>query len=294
MQPYDYSREAYSRILWFTEGVSAHAADMLLLRTGILNSQEYFRKASSEIDALQRQPGRLLTSLEDASWNTWTRGDNSANATVSYVLKGKIAGLLLDAELRGRTRGEKSLEDVLRRLLANSASRGSGLTEAALESEISAATGLNVADFFAAVARTRNELDYNRYLRPVGMTVDVQKAPATTYFGIEFDRIDSNQARVRRVLPASPAETAKLDAGDVLVAMDSDRVTFDNLASRIHSKPLGKSVTLTVMRGDRLLTLNITPALTQTETWSLEELLTATPEQARLRNAWVATGKSGK
>jgi predicted metalloprotease with PDZ domain len=294
MQPFDYSREAYSRILWFTDGVAAYTADMLLLRAGILTSPEYFPRLSAEIDALQHQSGRLVTSLEEASLNAWTRGENSVNATIPYTLKGKIAGLLLDADIRGRSGGTKTLDDVLRRLLAGAASRRGGMTEATLEEEIRGATGVNVSEFFAAVVRGKNEIDYNRYLEALGVKVSEQKAPATIYFGIEFDRIEANQARVRRVLPSSPAEAAKLDAGDVVIAMDSDRVTFDNLTSRIHSKPLGKSVALTVMRGDRLLTLSIVPGLTQTESWTIEENLQATPEQVRLREAWVAPTRAGK
>ena len=48
MAPYDFSREAYSRILWFTEGVANYSADMLLLRGKILNSTEYFVRATGE------------------------------------------------------------------------------------------------------------------------------------------------------------------------------------------------------------------------------------------------------
>jgi predicted metalloprotease with PDZ domain len=296
MQPFDYSREAYSRILWFTEGAAAYTADMLMVRSGIYSPAEFLLRVSSEIDALQRQPGRLLSSLEDASWNAWSRGENSANAMVSYALKGKIAALLLDAEIRTRTRGEKSLEDVLKRL-AETSSKREGLTESALEGEIQSATGVSVAEFFAAVTRSRNELEYKRYLEPLGIAVNTRKTPATIYVGIEFERTDANQARVRRVIPSSPSEAAKLDAGDVIVAMDSDRVTFDNLGGRIRSKPLGKAVALTVLRGDRLLSLSITPGLMETETWSVEESLTATPEQVRLRTAWLAArvgSKAGK
>jgi predicted metalloprotease with PDZ domain len=289
-RPVDYSREVYSRLLWFSEGVSAYAADLLMVRTGMLTSTEYLLRASSEIDALQRQPGRQLVTLEDASWNAWSRGENSANATVSYTLKGKVAGLLLDAEIRNRTKGQKTLDDVLRRLVA----KGGSLTESTLDSEILAATGVNVSEFLQTVTRSKSELDYKRYLEPMGVNVTARKSPATIYFGIEFDRTDANQARIRRVIPSSPAETAKLDAGDLLVSMDSDRVTFENLAARIHSKPLGKPVTLTVLRGERLLTLSITPGLMQTETWSAEESLTATPEQVLLRLAWLAPPQAGK
>jgi hypothetical protein len=42
-----------------------------------------------------------------------------------------------------------------------------------------------------------------------------------------------------------------------------------------------------VLRGERLLTLVLTPALNQTETWTVAESLTPTPAQKRLRDAWM-------
>jgi predicted metalloprotease with PDZ domain len=285
MAPYDFSREAYSRNFWFMEGVSAYSADMLLLRSRILNSTEYFQKASAEVDGLQHQPGRLVTSLEDSSWNAWIRSENAANVSVSYILKGKVAGLLLDAEIRGRSAGAKSLDDVLRSMLSSAEARPAILNDNALESTIQTASGVNVREFFENVVRGRGEIDYKLYLQQLGISATIQKLPATISFGIEFERIEGNQARIRRIVSGSPAETAKLDSGDVLIAMDSERVTFDNIVSRIHSKPLGRPVSLSVMRGERLLALTITPGLTQTDTWNVGEF-SPTAEQLRLRNAW--------
>jgi predicted metalloprotease with PDZ domain len=288
MQPYDFAREAYSRLFWFSEGVAAYSSDMLLLRSGLLTSIEYLARASVEVDSLQRLPGRLVTSLEESSWNTWTRSENGANTAVSYILKGKIAGMLLDAEIRGKTANAKSLDDVLRHLLRQADIRRAGLPEDGLESAVMAATGVNVRELLDAVTRGKGEIDYNRFLAPMGIQAATMKNPGTIYLGVDFERIEANQARIRRVVPGSPAEDAKLDGGDILLAMDSERVTFDNLASRLHSKPLGKSVSLLVLRGERLLTLSITPRMNETETWSVGEALSATPDQRRRRDAWLA------
>jgi len=281
----DYSKEAYSRVLWFTKGVSAYLGDLLLLRAGITRSVEYLQVASSEINALQHQNGRLLNSLEDASWNAWTRSDNAANAVVSYTLKGKIAGLLLDGELRTRSSGAASLEKVIRDMAAE----GRTIDEGALAAEIQTRSGVDVRGFFADVVRGVGELDYDKYLTPVGLKVASTKTPPTPTFGIEFERAELNQARIRRVLPGSPAEAAKLDSGDLILAMDSERVIYDNLVGRIHSKKIGKAVALSIMRGDRLLELSLLPALSQTETWSVAESLTAAPDQVLRREALLAS-----
>jgi predicted metalloprotease with PDZ domain len=198
-------------------------------------------------------------------------------------LKGKLAALLLDAEIRGKTAGAKSLDDVLRALAGRPGEALESLSET-----VQAATGIDVRDFFERVAQGRGEIDYNLYLEKLGLRAAAQKGPSTISFGIEFERIEANQARIRRVLPGTAAETAKLDGGDIIVAMDSERVIFDNLASRIHSKQIGKMVVLTVMRGERLLTLNLMPVATQAETWSVSESPNPTPEQRRLRNEWLS------
>jgi len=290
MVPYDFSKESYSRVLWFTDGVSAYCADVLLLRTGVLNETEYLLRVSAEIDALQHQVGRRLTSLEEASWNAWTRGDNTANAGVSYLLKGKLAGLLMDADLRGKTGGAKNLSDVVRYLAADSERKNTGLADNTLPAAIRSATGVDMDQFFSDVVRGRGEIDYNRYLERIGLHAASMKGPSSLTLGIEFERIEANQVRIRRVLPGTLAEAAKLDAGDIIVAMDSERVTFDNLTSRIHSKQIGKPIVLNVMRGERLLTLNLMPAASQAETWSIYASNNPTPDQRRLFDSLLGKG----
>jgi hypothetical protein len=44
---------------------------------------------------------------------------------------------------------------------------------------------------------------------------------------------------------------------------------------------------LAVLRGERLLTLNLTPQQTQTETWSFNESARITAAQEQLRSSWL-------
>ena len=284
---YDLAKESHTRLLWFTEGVSNYYAELLLLRARIAIPAEYYIRTSNEIRALQEQPGRRVMSLGDASWNVWTRSDNAADSAISHALKGKIAGLLLDMEIRGSTLGKRSLDDVIRHLLANHAEKGTGLTNETLAAAIQSATGVDARNFFEQVVRGRDELQYNRYLEKAGLNVTSVRAPSTIQFGIEFERIEGNQLRVRRVLPGSAAAIAKMDAGDILLAIDSERVTYDNITARIHSKRVGRPVALTILRGDRLMSLSLVPRDVQTESWSLGERPDATPDQSRIRNDWL-------
>ena len=89
------------------------------------------------------------------------------------------------------------------------------------------------------------------------------------------------------MLPNNPGERARLDAGDILVALGGERLTSDNFTNRVHELQSGRKAELTVLRGERLLTIEVEPIISQDENWSVYALPNPTPEQLQLRNAWL-------
>jgi predicted metalloprotease with PDZ domain len=285
--PFDYTKEVYTGLLWLSEGSADYYAHLLLTRAGIMLPEEFYGFIGNEINTLQHQPGRSLMSAEESSWNAWLTSDNAVNNTISYYNKGQVIAMLLDLEIRGRTGNQKSMDDVWRHLLQNYADKGIGFTEEQFLSALEAVTGSDFREFIALTAQGRQELEYNRYLRHAGLQIDITGQPPGLWVGIEYDRTESNLARVRRILPNSPAQRAQLDAGDILTAMNDDRLTYDNFRSRLLSHPIGSRVRLTVLRGERLLTLEITPVEFQEQRWGITPVSNTTPAQLELRNAWL-------
>jgi predicted metalloprotease with PDZ domain len=285
--PFDYTGEVHTRLLWMAEGVTSYYAELLLLRTGILLPAEYLARISNEINTLQHAPGRRLMSLEEASWNAWLRSDNADDNSISYYNKGQIVGMLLDLEIRARTKSRKSLDDVMRHLMENYGNKGVGFPEEGFLEAVETVAGSDFDEFFQMTVQSRQELDYNRYLKQAGLAIDVGKQSAALYIGIEFERAENDMVRVRRVRANSPAERARLDAGDILVAMADERLTFENFRNRLHSHSIGETIKLTVMRGERQLNLNIVPMEFQDERWQVSEIGSPTPEQLELKNLWL-------
>jgi predicted metalloprotease with PDZ domain len=139
------------------------------------------------------------------------------------------------------------------------------------------------------VAQSHRELDYNRYLKQAGLSVDVQLQPGTIYIGVQLDVGEGNLPRVSRVIPNTPAERAKLDAGDLLVAMNDERLTQENFRSRLHSHAIGETIKLTVLRNERLVNVNIVPMEFQEERWQLNEMQRPTADQLEIKNGWLKT-----
>jgi len=285
--PFDYTHEVHTRLLWMLEGITSYYGDLLLARGGIDTPEEYLSRMAVLIDSLEHAPGRHLMSAEEASWNAWLRSDNAENNTISYYTKGELIGLLLDIEIRARTKNQKSLDDVMRYLMETYANKGIGFPEDGFLKAVETVAGSDFHELYETLVQSRKDLDYNRYLKQAGLVAQVQLQPGTIYVGLEFEPGEGSFPRVRRVVPNSPAERAKVDLGDLLVSINDDRLTFENFRSRLHSHSIGETLKLTVLRSQRMLDLKIVPVEFQEERWQLNEISRPTPEQLELKNAWL-------
>jgi predicted metalloprotease with PDZ domain len=285
--PFDYTKEVYTRLLWFFEGVTDYYANLVLARADIVLPTEFLSRVSIDINGHQHQAGRSLMSAEEASLNTWAISDNNDNNSISYYTKGGIIGLLLDLEIRDRTKNQKSLDDVMRYLMVNFADKGIGVSESGVLDAIEAVTGSDFDEFYETNVRSRRELDYNRHLGHAGLRMEVAKQPSSIYIGVQYTRDANGLARIQRITPNSPAQRAKLDVGDVLIAMNGERLTYDNFVSRLHEHGVGETIKLQVLRQERLIAVDIIPTDFQDDTWSITEARNATPQQLELRRLWL-------
>src|SRR5437667_10490514 len=147
----------------------------------------------------------------------------------------------------------------MRYLMETYATKGIGFPEDGFLKAVETVAGSDFHEFYHTVAQSHEQLDYNRYLRQAGLTVEVSLQPASIYLGIEFEQGESNSVRIRRVVANSPAERAKLDVGDLLIAMNDERLTFENFRSRRHPPTLGETINRPGERTHGLLPTHITP-----------------------------------
>ncbi|HTV56611.1 MAG TPA: hypothetical protein VMI06_17070, partial [Terriglobia bacterium] len=192
--PFDYTREVYTRSLWFAEGVTTYYAYMTLYRCGIWNQQELLDRLASEIRQLRSDPGRTMMSAESSSFDAWFydgapqfQKTNFANSTISYYNKGAILGMLLDLEIRERTDGQKSLDDLLRSMYrefyeAPGASYylpGRGYTERDILQAANKVSGSDFGPFFQKYISGTQPLPYAKVLGDAGLELSVGNALGT-------------------------------------------------------------------------------------------------------------------
>jgi predicted metalloprotease with PDZ domain len=308
--PYDWSRENHTQLLWAMEGLTSTYEVIALRRAGLITAQRFLEIWAERATQLLRTPGRLRTPLLQASFDAWIKhyrpDETTANTTISYYLKGSLVGLLLDLELRKRSAGARSLDDLMR-LLVERHGGPPGLPEGGVERAatdlLGAEHAAGMSAFFDRALRSVEELDFAGGLSAVGLRAAVHPAagaedkgsaevdpagapsgePARAWFGAAL-RERNGSLEVASVAEGSPAQKAGLGAGDEIVAVEGFR---SELKGRIARAVPQQPLRLTLFRMDELIELRVVPAQAPSDTMTLVSDAAATPQQRALRAQWL-------
>ena len=220
LEPVDYTKENYTRALWFSEGVTSTAAETIELRAGLLDEQQYLSHLGQEIAELQRRPAHLTQSAEESSLDAWLEGNGyyrRPERSISYYNKGELLGVMLDLALRDASQGQVSLREVLQWMNANYAKKGRFFNDSAGVRE--AAEAVSRADlhaFFTKYVAGTEEIPWDDFFRSVGLRA-VAIPNAVPDAGFIASRNFDGPMAVAAVTPGSDAEHAGLQVGDTIV-----------------------------------------------------------------------------
>jgi predicted metalloprotease with PDZ domain len=304
--PFDLSKETYTELLWVFEGITSYYDDLVMLRSGLITTSEYFELLGQIMTRVARGKGRRRQSVADSSFDAWTKfyqqDANAGNAIVSYYAKGALIALALDLKIRSETEGRVSLDDVMRVCWKKWGESGEGMPERGLEVIAEEVSGLDLGDFFDATVRGTGELPIEQLLREHGVlyclrksadrndkggkVVEAAKLP-TVWLGANL--VARNGSAVFASLTnGGPAERAGVSPGDELVALDGLRVDVSGSDTRIRRFRPGDRTELTVFRGDELKTLKLVWAEAPEDTCYLTLDADADPKLVELRQSWLA------
>jgi predicted metalloprotease with PDZ domain len=303
---YDYTREQYTRSLWFAEGVTYYYAYLHLLRSGVWSREEFLERLAREVRTLEFEPGRELMSAESSSFHAWfydrspqMQETNFANTTINYYNKGAVLGLLLDLEIRARTNGQKSLDDVLiamyRKFYETVHSPGGGPERGYEDKDIleaaSAVAGSDLTPFFERYVRGTDPLPYDATLAAAGLELRVTTSPgAPPTLGILMQPEDRG-VRIAAVRPGGAADRGGLSRDDLLIAVDDLSLATAELRDRLRIYPPGAEVPFTVERQGRLQRISVVLDPPIPDLYSLELLPEPTPQQRNIRDGWLGSEK---
>ncbi|HEX3739089.1 MAG TPA: M61 family peptidase [Terriglobales bacterium] len=115
----DYQQTMQDDLLWVYEGLTEYLGDVLTVRSGLWNPQQYRENLADVAAAMDHRPGRAWRNLQDTAdsaallyytsrdWDSWRR-------SVDYYEEGELDWLWADSIIRQQTGGKKSIDDFCR------------------------------------------------------------------------------------------------------------------------------------------------------------------------------------
>jgi predicted metalloprotease with PDZ domain len=257
LDPVDFTKEQYTRALWFAEGVTNTYASYTLVRSGIWSKEQFYADLGEQITELEGRPANRWQSAEQSSLDAWLEKYplyNQPESSVSYYTKGQVLGDLLDILMRDRTGNAKSLDDVLRLMNTNFAKQGKTYRDS-LDVQLTAETvaGGSFEEFFRKYVAGTDPFPYQQILALAGLALRSveRRRPALGFFA-EHD--PSGPFVVSTVDSEGPAAQAGLRAGDVILNWNGGEVPR-RVERWLQEQRAGELLKLRVRREDKEISL---------------------------------------
>ncbi|MGB8958796.1 MAG: PDZ domain-containing protein [Candidatus Aminicenantales bacterium] len=290
--PFDYDRENYTNMLWFSEGGTVYYEFVLLNRAGLMARDEVLERLGSTIANYENAPGRLHQSATLSSFDTWTgffgRSEHAANTTISYYDIGCGLGLLLDLKIRDASKGRSSLDDVMRTLYRTFyKDKKRGFTDREFRDVCERTAGVSLDEIFDVYAPTIEKWDYARYLGYAGLGIDVEPRPASSpWFGASTQG-QNESIVISTIEPGSPASLAGLSAQDEILAIGGTRVVQRSFSETLNAHKPGDKVKVLYSRRGSVRETELVFGTKTERTFKIRPLPNPTVPQKALLGAWL-------
>jgi predicted metalloprotease with PDZ domain len=289
LEPIDYTKENYTRALWFSEGVTSTVEDIILLRAGLLDERHYLQKLSQQVSELEQRPAHTLQSAEESSLDAWLEKYSNyrqPGRSISYYNKGELLGLTLDLAVRDASHGTASLRDVFQWMNQEFARQGKFFPDSAgVRSAAEAVCHEELSAFFEKYVAGVDEIPWDDFFKTVGLRV-IRKAATIADPGFVAVRNFDAPPSIIRVQPGSEPDKAGLAVGDVLLEING-RVAASDFDRRLEQSHPGDMIRLRVRhRGDEHEIQWKIGSREEVE-FELKDVDNVTTQQKARRSAWL-------
>ncbi|MBL4594693.1 MAG: M61 family metallopeptidase [Flavobacteriales bacterium] len=253
--PFDYNNENYTSLLWVMEGFTSYYDELLLYRAGIYDEESIMKKFKGSINNIENQPGNKVQPVAHSSFDAWIKAyrpnENSYNTTISYYSKGSVVANMLDLMIINKTKGKKSLDNVMQHLYNEYYKKqGRGFTPDEMKKTLETVSGLNMDAFFEKYINGTQTFDYKTIFGYAGLTVDIVVDDNVSL------GVSTSGNKIKKVYRGTSAYVGGLNVNDEILAIDGYRVHSD-ISDYILGRPIGEEVSILISRDDIIQTITL-------------------------------------
>lgn len=253
--PFDYTTENYTDLLWVMEGFTSYYDELLLYRAGIYTEDEIIRKLAGSINSIENQPGNKVMSAAESSFNAWVKGyrpnENSYNTSISYYTKGSVIANMLDLMIAESTKGQQSLDDVMKLLYQEYyKNQGRGFNISEMQKSLEQVSGVDLKSFFDKYVFGTETFDYKTifsYANYDILIIDNKRISIGVSLSNNF---------IKSVTRNTSAYNGGLNVGDEIIAINGFR--FDgSFSDHTIDKKVGDKISVLISRDNIIQTIEV-------------------------------------
>lgn len=250
LSPYNYEKEQYTRLHWFTEGVTNYYADLLLMRAGLISQNQFLQRMADAIELVENNFASSVVSPAASSFNSWLSESLYRNPMhkISYYSLGHKLGFLIDLSTRERTRGRVTFDDVFRYLFKAYGKTGNGLPENGVQKALEHLTQSSWEAFFRNYVYGTEKFRYKSLLNEFGLELiaDKNQKSGAMGFGIAEWRPTRQGILLQALRARGDAYQGGLQPYDLVLAIDGKSITNINLDDYFNRLAKGTHINLRV------------------------------------------------
>ncbi len=264
-----------TEMLWVYEGLTQYLGELVEARAGWMSEEEFRERFAIEVRLASHQQGREWRSLMDtaACSSTLRQGSpawGKLRRSQDYYMEGMLFWIEVDAMIRSRSGGKKSLDNFCQQFFAaeKPAAGPVAFTRAEIVDTLNRLVPYDWDGLIARRIESASQPFDPAVVGAVGYTVqfsntDPKSSNPTFRQSTGVDALDSigatftTDGKVNHVLLGSAADEARLGPGMQVVAVNSHRWSGDRMRDAIAMSGTRHGIDLMVDRNDALETVHL-------------------------------------
>lgn len=280
VENFNYEKPVMSRHLWFYEGVTEWASDILQLRDYLIGLEDYLRQVRQKL---------TINDNYDTTLSLTTLGVQSTERQDQYFNiynKGSVVATLLDIRLLELSGGKKGLRELIIELAKKYGAKKS-FSESGFFNELVNITFPEINDFINSYIDGTDQLPVQEYFQKIGIdyieNAGYDSTRTALSFGIGFKDGKFVVTNVEK------SENVQIKSGDQLYKFEGTELTMQNaqqILAPLAKLKVGESFNISILSDgeEKEVTVTMQPRKVR-HLFKVNE--NPTKDQLALREAWM-------
>jgi predicted metalloprotease with PDZ domain len=229
IQNFDFNAPKMSEHLWMYEGVTEYFANLFQINQGLITEEEFYKRMAGKIANASTMNDMLPFTKMSANVLVKPYKDQYLNV----YEKGALIAMCLDIEIREKSKGERGILDLMKKLSAAFGTK-KAFDDSELFGKITALTYPEIGTFLEKYVSGPTPILYSDYFAKMGVTKTMVSSEGNLFIKEQAPLITVDPTtKDIRFIPNAPMQPflkeLGLQGGDILVAINDVKYNLDNI-----------------------------------------------------------------